>query len=306
MHAVFVGTRLNPPVTFVGMRTHLLVALFHTRTQQPIAFVRTRTHPLVAIVEQASRPHPAPTSPGSSYGCIFLHPPVAIIRTRTHQLVAIVRTRAHLSVVFVDTLPPPARRLLSPRASATPCTRLSNNVGTLQIRRLSNGERIGYLGKRFNRDNGYTVRLRPRAALRVTVLPITPFGMVINLIAANAPDSGHPYLGTVDAGHGTLGDAEAGFAIFSGTSGAGMNSPPSSDAGTSLTLQHGGIESQIWKMNCQTRQITAQWTNTGGGQPRMAILYDPVHKLLALFGDPQAYGAAMSWGAYGMITFVPE
>jgi hypothetical protein len=34
--------------------------------------------------------------------------------------------------------------------------------------------------------------------------------MVINLIAANAPDSGHPYLGTVDAGHGTLGDAEAG------------------------------------------------------------------------------------------------
>jgi hypothetical protein len=116
---------------------------------------------------------------------------------------------------------------VSPRASAAPCTRLSkyvyditrivcrltgqcSNIGTLQIRRLSNGERIGYLGKRFNRDNAYTVRPRPRAALRVTVPPITPFGMVINLIAANAPDSGHPYLGAVDAGHGTLGVAEAG------------------------------------------------------------------------------------------------
>ncbi|KAJ7358473.1 hypothetical protein DFH08DRAFT_953616 [Mycena albidolilacea] len=205
---------------------------------------------------------------------------------------------------------PPTRREhndLSPRASAAPCTRLSNNVGTLQIRRLSNGERIGYLGKRFNRDNAYTVRPQPRAALRVTVPPITPFGVVINLIVANAPDSGHPYLGAVDAGHGTLGDGEAGFAILSGTSGARMNSPPSSDAGTSLTLRHGGIESQIWKMNCQTRQITAQWTNTGGGQPRTAILYDPVHKLLALSGDPQAYEAAMSRGAYEvMITFVPE
>ncbi|KAJ7709180.1 hypothetical protein B0H14DRAFT_3642249 [Mycena olivaceomarginata] len=71
---------------------------------------------------------------------------------------------------------------VSPRASAAPCTRLS---------------KIGYLGKRFNRDNAYTVRPRPRAALRVTVPPITPFGMVINLIAANAPDSGHPYLGAI-------------------------------------------------------------------------------------------------------------
>jgi hypothetical protein len=85
-----------------------------------------------------------------------------------------------------------------------------SNVGTLQIRRLSNGERIGYLGKQFNRNNAYTVRPRPRAALYVTVPPITPFGMVINLIAANTPDSGHPYLSAVNTGHGTLGDAKAG------------------------------------------------------------------------------------------------
>ncbi|KAJ7683905.1 hypothetical protein B0H14DRAFT_3534896 [Mycena olivaceomarginata] len=57
MHAVFVGTRLNPPVTFVGTRAHLVITLFHTRTQPPIAFVRTRTHPLATIVERASRPH---------------------------------------------------------------------------------------------------------------------------------------------------------------------------------------------------------------------------------------------------------
>ncbi|KAJ7694272.1 hypothetical protein B0H14DRAFT_3530764 [Mycena olivaceomarginata] len=202
---------------------------------------------------------------------------------------------------------PPTRREqndLSPRASAAPCTRLSKYVCDIPriVHRLTSRcaailerfksedsptvKELVTLGKRFNRDNAYTVRPRPRAALRVTVPPITPFGVVINLIAANAPDSGHPYLGAVDAGHGTLGDGEAGFAILSGTSGAGMNSPPSSDADTSLTLRHGGIESQIWKMNCQTRQITAQWTNTGGGQPRTAILYDPVHKLLALIRRP--------------------
>jgi hypothetical protein len=49
MHTVFVGTQLNPPVTFLGTWTHLLVALFHTRTQPPIAFVRMWTHLLVAI-----------------------------------------------------------------------------------------------------------------------------------------------------------------------------------------------------------------------------------------------------------------
>ncbi|KAJ7838859.1 hypothetical protein B0H14DRAFT_3459091 [Mycena olivaceomarginata] len=122
MHAVFVGTRLNPPVTFVGTRTHLLVALFHTRTQPPIAFVRVRTHPLVAIVGRESRPHvtwiitrphlcplAGPHSPPRR--CVFvgtqLHPPVAIVRTRTHPLVAIVRTGARLPVVFVDALPHP-------------------------------------------------------------------------------------------------------------------------------------------------------------------------------------------------------
>ncbi|KAJ7676486.1 hypothetical protein B0H14DRAFT_3536777 [Mycena olivaceomarginata] len=328
MHAVFVGTQLNPPVTFVSMWTHLLIALLHTRTQPPIAFVRTRTHPLVAIVGRASRPHvtwivirlhlcplAGPHSP--PHHCVFvgmrLHPPVAIIRTRTHPLVSIVRMRARLPVVLSmpyptrssslsavieqtkirgfhseikvpleanctsnllrpsvreetaarvnaarygyhnqrsfglistltekaglfksvfnslrlriykllgildieNNLPLPTlldmrfaktamflqlicivsiygavmhdretnaarfRRGLGPlpptwtwwehndlslRASAAPCTRLSNNIGTLQIRILSNGERIGYLGKRFNRDNAYTVRPRPRCS----------------------------------------------------------------------------------------------------------------------------------------------
>ncbi|KAJ7662941.1 hypothetical protein B0H14DRAFT_3539985 [Mycena olivaceomarginata] len=53
----------TPPVTFVGTRTHLIIALFHTRT-----------HPLVAM----SGEHPAPTSPGSSHGRIFVLWPARI------------------------------------------------------------------------------------------------------------------------------------------------------------------------------------------------------------------------------------
>jgi hypothetical protein len=85
-----------------------------------------------------------------------------------------------------------------------------SNLGTLQIRRLSDGDKVGYLGTRVNRENAYTVRPRLGAALRLAVPPITSFGVAINLIAANAPDSGHPYLGAVDAGQGNLGSGEAG------------------------------------------------------------------------------------------------
>ncbi|KAJ7922391.1 hypothetical protein B0H13DRAFT_1865767 [Mycena leptocephala] len=154
---------------------------------------------------------------------------------------------------------------------------------------------VGYLGTRVNRENAYTVRPRPGAALRLAVPPITSFGVAINLIAANAPDSGHPYLGAVDAGQGNLGSVRG-------------NSPPSSSAGTSLILRrHGGIESQIWTMNCQTREVTAQWTNVDGSQPSTTIFYDPVRNFLGLTGDLQAFNAAVSEGAFAVtMTFVPE
>ncbi|KAJ7714520.1 hypothetical protein B0H14DRAFT_3522978 [Mycena olivaceomarginata] len=104
------------------------------RTQLPIAFVRTQTHPLIAM--RASRPHvtwivirPHPCLLAGPHfpprRCVFvgtqLHPPVTIVRTRTHPLVAIVRTRALLPIVFVDALPPPARRLC--RATIPPAPR---------------------------------------------------------------------------------------------------------------------------------------------------------------------------------------
>ncbi|KAJ7215213.1 hypothetical protein B0H12DRAFT_1242040 [Mycena haematopus] len=189
---------------------------------------------------------------------------------------------------------------------------MSSNTGTLQIRKISDGEKIGYIGQKFNSQNAYTVHPRPEAALSVVVPPLAPFGVAINLIAANAPDSRHLFLGAVDDGQGNLGIGEAGVAMLSGTTGVPGNSPPSSSAGTSLTLTgHGGSESQIWTMNCQTRQITAQWTNADRSQPSTRIFYDPAPKrrdsFLGLTGDLEAFNAAVSEDAYEVaITFIPE
>ncbi|KAJ7169322.1 hypothetical protein C8R43DRAFT_945263 [Mycena crocata] len=205
---------------------------------------------------------------------------------------------------------PPTRRQKNkrwpPAPSPTPCTKLSNNLGRLQLRRVLDGDRIGYIGQQFNRDNAYTRHRQPPFALQVAVPPIAPFGSAINLIAANAPDSGHPFFGAVDRGSGPLGTSEAGFAILSGTSGVRGNSPPSSSAGTSLTLPHGGAESQIWTMNCQTRQVTAQWTNADGSHPPTTIFYDPVGDFVGLTGDLGAFNAGVSRRAFEvMMTFVP-
>ncbi|KAJ7459349.1 hypothetical protein FB451DRAFT_1272561 [Mycena latifolia] len=206
---------------------------------------------------------------------------------------------------------PPTRRdrnKLSPRASPVPCTRLSNNVGTLQVRRVSDGEKLGYVSDRFNADNAYRVHRRPGAALLVTVPPVAPFGTAINLIAARAPDSGHPFLGAVSNGQGDLGEGEVGAAYLSGTSSVHGNSPPSSSAGTSLTLpNHGGAESQLWTLNCQTRQVTAQWTNADGSRPPTTIFYDPASKTLGLTGDLPAFKAGVSRRAFEVtLTFLEQ
>ncbi|KAJ7104932.1 hypothetical protein C8R44DRAFT_858714 [Mycena epipterygia] len=198
---------------------------------------------------------------------------------------------------------PPTRRdrnKLSSRASAVPCTRLSNNVGRIQIRRLA-GDKIGFVGDRYNDDDAYRVRAR-RAALSVTVPPVTPFGGAIDLIAVNPPDSSNPYFGAVSNGLGNLGAEEAGFAYLSGISNSvRSNSPPSFNAGTSLTLNgHGGVETQIWTMNCQTHEITAQWINADGSQPPTTIFYDPRGKFLGLTGnlgavDPDAFPVTITF-----------
>ncbi|KAJ7034488.1 hypothetical protein C8F04DRAFT_1259995 [Mycena alexandri] len=202
---------------------------------------------------------------------------------------------------------PPTRRehnKFRPRASAVPCTRLSK----LQINKASDGEKIGYLSARFNHRHAYTVHPMPAAALKVAVPPVTTFGVAINLVAENPPDSTHMFLGAVDDGQGNIGSGEAGVAILSGTSSVRGNSPPSSSASTSLTLaNHGGVESQIWTMNCQSRQVAAQWTNNDNSHPQTTIFYDPVHEFLGLSGDLEAHNAAVSKRAFAVLmTFVPE
>ncbi|KAJ6450993.1 hypothetical protein C8R47DRAFT_1260474 [Mycena vitilis] len=187
---------------------------------------------------------------------------------------------------------PPTRRdtnHLSPRASAAPCTRRANNVGTLQVRRASDGDPIGYVSKHPNRENAYTVHKGPGDALRVTVPPATPSGETMNLIAPGA-SPGFDYLGAVEDGPGNLGSGKAAVAILAATSAVQGTRPPSFSAGTSLTLSGlGGIETQIWKLNCLTRQILAQWTNSDGSQPLITIFFDELRNFLALTGDLEAY-----------------
>ncbi|KAJ7731821.1 hypothetical protein DFH07DRAFT_1065673 [Mycena maculata] len=198
---------------------------------------------------------------------------------------------------------PPTRRdrnKLTPRASAVPCIPPPSDKGTLQLHRVSNGNKIGYVGMDFNEDNAYSVH-RGRGQALIVIIPPAPFGVPINLVAENGPDPGHPYLGAVENGQGDLGVGEAAFAYLSGTSGVSGNILPSFSAGTSLTLDHGGIESQIWTMNCQTRQITAQWTNPDG-QLAATIFYDPDADFLGLTGDLQA----VSESAFEVtMTFIP-
>ncbi|KAJ7473688.1 hypothetical protein B0H11DRAFT_2282541 [Mycena galericulata] len=207
-------------------------------------------------------------------------------------------------------LPPVRRDRKKPRArpSSTPCTPLSNNVGMLQIRRLSDGDKIGYVSASFNADNAYTLVGSPAGALHLTVPPAALSGEAINLIAADPPDSRNPYFGGVDSGSGALVEGEAGFVYLSGTSGVRGNSPPSSSAGTSLTnsINHGGVESQIWTLDCQTKQVTAQWTNSDNSHPpTITIFYDPVLDFLGLTADLQALNSAHSDEAYGVVfTFI--
>ncbi|KAJ7797945.1 hypothetical protein B0H14DRAFT_3493088 [Mycena olivaceomarginata] len=74
MHAVLVGTRLNLPITFVGMWT---ICSSPFSTHEP-----SRPSPLSARRPTRSLPlsgeHPAPMSPGSSYGRIFVLWPARI------------------------------------------------------------------------------------------------------------------------------------------------------------------------------------------------------------------------------------
>ncbi|KAJ7729965.1 hypothetical protein B0H16DRAFT_1469834 [Mycena metata] len=242
------------------------------------------------------------------FGAVTADSPAAVERERPAPVAK--ETNADRFRRGLGPLPPTRREHnnLSPRASSVPCTRLSNNVGMLQINRVSDGQKIGYLSARFNRRKAYTVHPRPAAALKVAVPPVTAFGVAINLVAENPPDSTHMFLGAVDDGQGNVGSGEAGVAILSGTSSVHANSPPSSSASTSLTLaNHGGVESQIWTMNCQTRQVTAQWINTDNSHPQTTIFYDPAHEYLGLSGDLEAHSAAVSRRAFGVfITFVPE
>ncbi|KAJ6457118.1 hypothetical protein C8R47DRAFT_1227553 [Mycena vitilis] len=209
-------------------------------------------------------------------------------------------------------LPPTPRGSdhLNPRPSSQPCTRLSNNVGTLRVRSLSTGKDIGYIGARVNAEKAYTVGGRSRA-LVVAVPPTAPFGQAINLIAANPEDSRYPFFGAVENGRGNLGPGNTGVAILAAVASAVRSGgTPSSTAGTSLTLAgHGGIETQIWTINCQTRQITAQWTNSDGSHPRSTtIFFDPDREVLGLTGDLGLLKAVEPLDhIYPVaITFVPE
>ncbi|KAJ7039563.1 hypothetical protein C8F04DRAFT_1085704 [Mycena alexandri] len=204
-------------------------------------------------------------------------------------------------------LPPTRRDKLNPRPSPQPCGPLSSSWGYIAVTE-SDGGFIGYIRQTFNAQQVYTVTTSKSSALEVTLPSTSPYSGPFNILAVNGQDKRHPYLGAVGGESGYhFSHGHSGSAYLSGTGASPANSPPSSSAGTSMQSigYKGPAESQIWSMDCKTKVITAQWTNTDSSQPETTIFYDAVEKYLGLTSDLDAFNVGPE-DAYGVtFTFVP-
>ncbi|KAJ6631024.1 hypothetical protein B0H10DRAFT_704360 [Mycena sp. CBHHK59/15] len=198
---------------------------------------------------------------------------------------------------------------LQPRTSPIPCSPLSNTLGYVQVTK-SDGTAAGYISKTFDDQRSYTLTTSLSAALQVILPSLSPFDGPIDILASNGPDAAHPYLGAVGGSGGyTFGPGIGGYSYMSGTGASSPNSPPSSSAGTSIQSlgYNAPSESQIWSIDCLTRQISAQWTNTDSSQPATSLFYDPLVDFLGLTSDLDTFNDDfVDEGAYAVtFTFVP-
>ncbi|KAJ7901167.1 hypothetical protein B0H14DRAFT_3852330 [Mycena olivaceomarginata] len=158
--------------------------------------------------------------------------------------------------------------------------------GVIQISRASDGVPLGYVRNTFDGQKSYTFGSLANAL--VVTLPASPCSGAFDLVATNGPDAAHTNVGAVGGSGGyDFSSGNLGYAYLAGTGHTNANSPPSSSAGTSIqSLSYNGpSESQIWSLNCDTRAITAQWTNTDSTNPATGLFYDPPVDFLGLIGD---------------------
>ncbi|KAJ7284630.1 hypothetical protein C8J57DRAFT_1670092 [Mycena rebaudengoi] len=212
---------------------------------------------------------------------------------------------------------------LDARASAVPCT-LSNTVGYIQLTR-DDGTSAGYISKVFDSQRSYTRSEELADALQVALPSLSTSTYAVNILAVNGPDPEHPYLGDCRRAILHIRSRAAwvrtimqlttflttprSYAYLAGTGASPANSPPSSSAGTSLQSlgYNGPSESQIWTVDCATRQISAQWTNVDYTQPATTIFYDTAVDYLGITADLATFNHVFDGeDTYAVtFTFVP-
>jgi len=108
------------------------------------------------------------------------------------------------------------------------------------------------------------------------------------LNALNGGDSANPFVGgAVGNEGGTFGAGSPAYAFLTGTSHTAANSPPA-NVGNSLGS---ASESTIWFIDCQTLEITAQWTNPDNSQYPATVFYDVSFGDFLMTGDVNAFVA---------------
>ncbi|KAJ7242769.1 hypothetical protein B0H12DRAFT_1312274 [Mycena haematopus] len=198
--------------------------------------------------------------------------------------------------------------------------------GNIQVIR-ADGTTAGYISSEFDPQHAYTLTTSRSSALQANLPSMSPFGDRFNILATNGQDIKHPYVGAVGGGndyHFGPGQRGPSSAYLAGTGAcnspidstssisdiiheASANSPPSSRAGTSMQSigYNAPGESQIWSMDCETREINAQWTNTDSSQPPTTIFYDAVDQYLGLTSDLEAFTVGPQDGQAVTFNFVP-
>ncbi|KAJ6585918.1 hypothetical protein B0H19DRAFT_1111017 [Mycena capillaripes] len=204
---------------------------------------------------------------------------------------------------------PPTRRSsgIRPRTSPVPCG-LGSASGIIQISRASDGGLLGYIRKTFDGQKSYTYGTLENAL--VVTLPASPGNGAFDLVATNGPDAVHNNVGAVGGSGGfNFNPGSLGYAYLAGTGHSDANAPPSSNAGTSIqSLGYTGpAESQIWSLDCNTRALTAQWTNTDSTNPTTQLFYDPAVDFVGLVGDFDKFTSTFPTEGAILVTatFVP-
>lgn len=78
----------------------------------------------------------------------------------------------------------------------------SSPVGTIQVKRVSDGVSLGYISKFYDSQASFTITTNPTAAIQVSLPSISPFGTPIDITVLNGQDPNHVLIGAVGGSAG--------------------------------------------------------------------------------------------------------